>query len=101
MSDTSKLDEIRRAAFESVEESTRASNRHAMWLGHLMWVVVGVYLYAAYYGYSPWFLILLAGLFLYCWFRPIVSDLRAHIDICTQRVLRAIDTIAPDKDDKE
>jgi hypothetical protein len=94
MSEPTKLDDIRRAALDSVEASkrlwTRALTGFAIAEG-ACWVA---YILLAYFGFPASVLIGVAALLVYSTTFASVMGLRFHLDTCTQRILKAIETLA-------
>jgi hypothetical protein len=96
MSGPVKLDAIRRAALDSAEASQRLWRRAltgfavaegACWLAYVL---------LAYFESPTSVLIGVATVLVYSTTFASVMGLRFHLDLCTQRVLKAIESLAPD-----
>ena len=94
MSKPANLDEIRRSALDSVEESKR------VWKGALtaFSCVEGgcwfAYLLLAYFEFPLSVLIAVAALLIYSTLFAGIMGLKTHLDNSTRRVLQAIETLA-------
>jgi hypothetical protein len=95
MSGPAKLDDIRRAALDSVEASQRVWKRAltafavaegACWLAYVL---------LAYFAFPTSVLIGVATVLVYSTTFASVMGLRFHLDSSTQRVLKAIESLAP------
>ena len=101
MSKSTNLDDIRRSALDRAEESERLW-RHVI----TAWAIVEgscliVYFLLAYFAFATSVLILVAAVLVY---NPLfigILGLKAHIDISTQRILRAIDSLAQDQEESD
>jgi hypothetical protein len=100
MPESSKLDDIRRAALTSAEESRRlwvrvitlfAVLEGACWIGYIL---------LAYYGFPLSVLIGVAALLVYSTIFANIMGLRCHLDMCTQRMLKALETLAAEPADE-
>jgi hypothetical protein len=99
MSKPANLDDIRRSALDSVEESKR------LWNGALTafacveggcWIA---YLILAYFEFPLSVLIAVAALLVYSTVFAGIMGLKLHLDNATRRILQAIETLA-DNDHK-
>jgi hypothetical protein len=94
MSPSSNLDDIRRSALDLADRSERRWKRALI----LFAAVEGVgwigFVLLAYHGFSVAVLLGVAVLILYTMIFTWAVALKEHMDNCTQRVLKAIDTLA-------
>jgi hypothetical protein len=100
MSEPTKLDDIRRAALDSVEASKRLWTRALTWFAVAEGACWIAYILLAYYGFPTSVLIGVAALLVYSTVFASIMGLRFHLDNSTQRILKAIDTLATDLPDK-
>jgi hypothetical protein len=94
MSEPTKLDAIRRAALDSADASRRLWRRTLTGFAVVeggCWVA---FILLAYFGYPTSVLIGVAALLVYGTVFASVTGLRFHLDNCTQRILKAVETLA-------
>jgi hypothetical protein len=96
MSGPAKLDDIRRAALDSVDASQRVWKRALTAFAVAEGVCWVAYVLLAYFAFPTSVLIGVAALLVYSTTFASVMGLRFHLDHCTQRVLKAIESLAPD-----
>jgi hypothetical protein len=101
MSGPAKLDAIRRAALDSAEASRRLWRRALTGFAVAEGTCWLAYVLLAYFEFPPSVLIGVATVLVYSTTFASVMGLRFHLDSCTQRVLRAIESLAPDAVDGE
>src|SRR5262245_20897117 len=98
MSKTNDLDEVRRSALEMAERSRRqwvravtvfAALEGAGWIGYVL---------LAYFGFPVSVLIGVAAVVLYSMMFGWAVAMKGQIEVGTQRVLRAIEALARDRD---
>ena len=99
MAKSTKLDDIRRSALDRAEESERLW-RHVI----TTWAIVEgscliVYFLLAYFAFATSVLILVAAVLVYNTLFIGILGLKGHIDISTQRILRAIESLAQDQEE--
>ena len=95
MPQLSNLDDIRRAALDSVEESKRLWTRVIALFTLLEAACWLAYIPLAYFGFPIAVLIAVAALLVYSTIFVGIMGLRLHLDKCTQRVLKALESLAP------
>jgi hypothetical protein len=100
MPEPTKVDEIRRVALDSVDASRR------LWISVIAlfavleagcWIA---YLLLACYGFPTAVLIGVATLLVYSTVFASIMGLRLHLDNSTQRILKALESLAPDTEDR-
>jgi hypothetical protein len=101
MSGPAKLDDIRRAALDSVEASQRLWKRAITWFAVAEGTCWLAYVLLAYFEFPTSVLIGVATVLVYSTTFVSVMGLRFHLDSSTQRVLKAIESLAPGKADGE
>jgi hypothetical protein len=100
MPEPTKLDDIRRAALDSAEASKR------LWAWTLTWFAVAegacwiAYILFAYFEFPASVLIGVAALLVYSTVFASIMGLRMHLDNSTQRILKAIETLATERSDQ-
>jgi hypothetical protein len=94
VSPTSRLDDIRRVALDSAETSKRLWTRvialfavleGSCWIGFVL---------LAYFEFPTSVLIGVAALLVYSTIFASIMGLRCHVDNCTQRILKALESLA-------
>jgi hypothetical protein len=95
MSGPAQLDDIRRAALDSVEASQRLWKRAITWFAVAEGTCWLAYVLLAYFAFPTSVLIGVATVLVYSTTFVSVMGLRFHLDSCTQRVLKAIESLAP------
>ena len=98
MSQGTKLDEIRRSALAGVEESRRLWTRVIALFGLIEGLCWLAYIPLAYFEFPTAVLIAVAALLVYSTIFASIMGLRLHLDQCTQRMLKAIETLVPDNE---
>ena len=96
MAEQVDLDQIRRAALDFADQSKRLWVKAAIVAGIVEaggWIT---YILLAYYGFSVAVLIAVASMIVYALLFVGGIGLSWHIDICTQRVLKAIESRDPE-----
>src|SRR5262245_37098800 len=83
MSDSTKLDDIRRATLDSVDESRRLWTRVLTWFAVLEGGCWLAYIPLAYFEFSTSILIAVAALLVYSTVFASIMGLRFHLDNCT------------------
>jgi hypothetical protein len=101
MSESTKLDDIRRAALHSVEASRRQWARALSWFAVAESVCWVAYILFAFLGFPASVLIGVAALLVYSTVFASIMGLRLHLDNCTQSILKAIETLARETPDEE
>jgi hypothetical protein len=101
MSEPTKLDAIRRAALDSVDESKRLWARALTGFAVVEGSCWIAYILLAYFEFPASVLIGVAALLVYSTVFASVMGLRLQLDHCTQRILKAIDTLAAESPDRE
>jgi hypothetical protein len=100
MSNTTNLDDVRRRALDLVDTSERR------WKGAigLFGVVEGLgwvsFILLAWYGFSIAILLGVAVLILYTMFFVWAAALKQHMDTCTQRILKAMESLPQSPSEK-
>ena len=97
MSQPSNLDDIRRAALDSVDESRRLWTRVITLFALVKAACWLAYLALAYYEFPTSVLIGVAALLVYSTVFTSIMGLRVHLDNCTRGILKAIETLAKDR----
>jgi hypothetical protein len=97
MSQPSNLDDIRRAALDSVDESRRLWTRVITLFALVEAACWLAYLALAYYEFPTSVLIGVAALLVYSTVFTSIMGLRVHLDNCTRGILKAIETLAKDR----
>lgn len=100
MSEATKLDEIRQAALRSVEDSRRLWTRVIGLFAVLEAACWFAYIPLAYYDFPTSVLVGIAALLIYSTIVASVMGLRSHVDNCTQRILKALESLAPEPSPK-
>jgi hypothetical protein len=101
MPEPTKLDDIRRAALDSVESSKRLWTRALTWFAVAEGTCWVAYILFAYFGFPASVLIGVAALLVYSTVFASIMGLRLHLDNSTQRILKAIETLATEMPDQE
>jgi hypothetical protein len=99
MAKPTNLDEIRRSALAGVEESKRLWRRVLVAFGVLEGGCFVAYALSVYFGYPIWILILVAAVLVYSTVSAGIMGLKLHLDNSTQRVLKAIESVAAGQED--
>src|SRR5262249_19067046 len=97
MSKSTNLDDIRRSALDRAEESKRLWQRVITMFAAAEGTCLIVYLLLAYFAFSTSVLILVAAVLVYSTVFAGIMGLKLHIDDSTQRILRAIESLAKDE----
>jgi hypothetical protein len=98
MSKSTNLDDIRRSALDRAEESKRLWQRVITMFAAAEGTCLIVYLLLAYFAFSTSVLILVAAVLVYSTVFAGIMGLKLHIDDSTQRILRAIESLAQDEE---
>ncbi|OAI48223.1 hypothetical protein AYO44_07630 [Planctomycetaceae bacterium SCGC AG-212-F19] len=101
MTESTKVDEIRRVALDSVDSSRRLRIRVIALFGLLeagCWIA---YLVLAYYDFPTSVLIGVAALLVYSTVFASILGLRCHLDNSTQRILKALESLAPGNEERQ
>jgi hypothetical protein len=101
MSEPTKLDDIRRAALDSVEASKRQWARALTVFAVVEGACWVAYILFAWFAFPTSVLIAVAALLVYSTVFASIMGLRFHLDNCTQRVLKAVETLASELPDQE
>jgi hypothetical protein len=99
MADQTKVDEIRRAALDCVDASQRLWTRVIALFGLLEAACWIAYIVLAYFEFSYSVLIGVAALLVYSTITVGILGLRSHLDQCTQRILKALESL-PDNGER-
>jgi hypothetical protein len=97
MPQPSNLDDIRRAALDSADESRRLWTRVLTLFAILEATCWVAYLVLAYYEFPTSVLIGVAALLVYSTVFASIMGLRVHLDNATRGILKAIETLASEK----
>jgi hypothetical protein len=101
MSEPTKLDHIRRAALDSVEASRRLWGRALTGFALVEGACWVAFILLAYFGFPTSVLIGVAAFLVYGTVFASITGLRFHLDNCTQRILKAIETLAAELPDEK
>src|SRR5689334_14707912 len=101
MSKPSSLDEIRRSALDSADESKRLWNRALTLFACVEGICWLAYLVLAYLQFSTSVLIAIAALLVYSTVFAGLMGLRLHLDSSTRRILQALESLARGDDSEQ
>jgi hypothetical protein len=100
MSNTTNLDEVRRRALDLADISERRWKRAIIIFSAVEGLGWISFILLTWFGFSIGLLLALAVLILYTMIFAWAVALKEHTDTCTQRILRAIETIPQAKTEK-
>jgi hypothetical protein len=101
MSKSTNLDDIRRSALDQAEESKQLWQRVITMFALAEGTCLIAYLLLAYFAFSTSVLILVAAVLVYSTVFSGIMGLKLHIDNSTQRILRAIESLAQDHEEAD
>jgi hypothetical protein len=101
MSKSNDIDDIRRSALDRAEESERLWRHVIIACAIVEASCLIVYLLLAYFAFATSVLILVAAVLVYNPLLTGIMGLKLHIDISTQRILRAIESLVQDQEESD
>jgi hypothetical protein len=97
MSKFTGLDDIRRSALDRAEESKRLWQQVILMFGVVEGTCLLAYILLAYFDFPVSLLILVAAVLVYSTVFAGIMGLKLHVDNSTQRILKAIESLAQEQ----